>query len=129
MAPPYPVVASLSPAAGPATGGQVVAVIGTGFASSMTVTLGGTAIPATGITSTAFTVKTPAHPAGYAQLGVTTAKGSSALSANSGYVFTSLASYFALTPFRILHTRAHTCVQCGAGRLAASQTRTVQITG
>jgi hypothetical protein len=33
VAPPYPVVASLSPAAGPASGGQVVAVNGTGFAS------------------------------------------------------------------------------------------------
>jgi uncharacterized protein YvpB len=129
VAPPYPVVASLSPAAGPASGGQVVAVTGTGFASSMTVTLGGAAIAATGITSTAFTLTTPTHAAGYAQLGVTTAKGSSALNANSGYVFTSLASYFALTPFRIFDTRAHTCVQCGAGRLAANQTRTLQITG
>ena len=127
--PPYPVVASLSPAAGPATGGQVVTINGTGFASSMTVTLGGTAIAATGITSTAFTVATPAHPAGYAQLAVTTPKGSSAPSADSGYVFTSLASYFALTPFRILDTRARTCVQCGAGKLAPTQTRTLQVTG
>jgi hypothetical protein len=94
----------------------------------MTVTLGGTAIPATGITSTAFTVTIPAHR-GLRSVGGRDCEGSSALSANSGYVFTSLASYFALTPFRILDTRGHTCVQCGAGRLAANQTRTLQITG
>ena len=129
VAPPYPVVASLSPAAGPATGGQAVIVNGTGFASSMTVDLGGTAVAATGITATAFTMATPAHATGYAQLQVTTLKGSSALNANSGYVFTPLASYVAVTPFRILDTRASTCVQCGAGSLGSNQTRTLQITG
>jgi uncharacterized protein YvpB len=129
VAPPYPVVASVSPSAGPAAGGQSVVVGGTGFASSMTVDLGGTAVAATGITSTAFTMTTPAHATGYAQLSVTTSKGLSALSAGSGYVFTPLASYVALTPFRILDTRASTCVQCGAGKLLAGQTRTLQITG
>ncbi len=129
VAPPYPVVASLSPAAGPAVGGQAVVVDGTGFASSMTVTLGDVAVAATGITSTTFTITTATHAAGYAQLTVTTSKGSSAVNAKSGYVFTPLASYVALTPFRILDTRASTCLQCGAGRLAANQTRTLQITG
>jgi hypothetical protein len=127
--PPYPVVASLTPAAGPASGGQAVVVNGTGFSSSMTVTLGGATVTATGITSTAFNITTPPHLAGYDQLKVTTAKGSNPLDANSGYLFTALASYVALTPFRILDTRARTCVQCGAGGLAANQTRTVQITG
>jgi uncharacterized protein YvpB len=128
VAPPYPVVASLSPAAGPATGGQAVVVSGTGFSTSMAVSMGGATVAATGITSTTFTITTPAHVAGSAQLKVTTSKGSSALSANSGYVFTALASYVALTPFRILDTRASTCVQCGAGKLTPNQTRTLQIT-
>jgi len=127
--PPYPVVAALSPAAGPATGGQAVVVSGTGFVSPMSVTLGGVAVAATGITSTSFTIATPAQSAGYVQLAVTTPKGLSAPGANSGYVFTPLASYVALTPFRILDTRASTCVQCGAGALTANQTRTLQITG
>ncbi len=127
--PPYPVVASLAPAAGPVTGGQAVTVSGTGFAAGMTVTLDGTAVTATGITSTSFDLRTPAHAAGYAQLKVTTSKGSNPLTANAGYVFTALANYVALTPFRILDTRARTCVQCGPGGLAANQTRTVQITG
>ena len=129
VAPPYPVVTSLSPAAGPATGGQVVVVNGTGFAASMAVTLGDTPVAATGITNTAFSMTTPAHVTGSAQLKVTTSKGSDAVGANSGYVFTALASYVAVTPFRILDSRASTCVQCGAGKLASNQTRTLQITG
>lgn len=129
VVPPYPVVASLAPAAGPSTGGQVVAVTGTGFAPSMTVTLAGTAVTPSGITTTSFNITTPAHAAGYNFLKVATSKGSSTLGGNSGYVFTALASYVAVTPFRILDTRARTCVQCGAGGLLANQTRTLQITG
>ena len=127
--PPNPVVASLAPAAGPVTGGQAVTVTGTGFSASMTVTLGATAVTPTGITTTSFNIITPAHAPGYDRLTAKTSKGSNPLTANAGYVFTALASYVALTPFRILDTRARTCVQCGAGGLAANQTRTLQITG
>ena len=127
--PAYPVVASLAPAAGPVTGGQAVTVTGTGFAALMTVTLGATAVTPTGITTTSFNITTPVHAAGYDLLTVKTSKGSNPLTANAGYVFTTLASYVALTPFRILDTRALGCVQCGAGGLAANQTRTLQITG
>ncbi len=127
--PPNPVVTSLAPAAGPATGGQILAVTGTGFAASMTVTLGGTVVTPQDITTASFSITTPAHAAGYAFMKVTTSKGSNTLSANSGYVFTGLASYVAVTPFRILDTRARTCMQCGAGELMSNQTRTLQITG
>jgi hypothetical protein len=127
--PPYPTVASLAPAAGPVTGGQAVTVTGTGFAAGMTVTLGATAVTPTGITTTSFDLITPAHAAGYDLLAVKTSNGSNPLTTNAGYVFTALASYVALTPFRILDTRARTCVQCGAGGLAANQSRTLQITG
>ena len=127
--PPNPVVASLAPAAGPVTGGQAVTVTGTGVSASMTVTLGVTAVTPTGITTTSFNIITPAHAPGYDRLTAKTSKGSNPLTANAGYVFTALASYVALTPFRILDTRARTCVQCGPGGLAANQTRTLQITG
>jgi hypothetical protein len=129
VAPAFPVVASISPAAGPAAGGQTVTVSGTGFSSSMTVTMGTTPVNATAITDTAFTMTTPPEAGGYDQLTVTTAAGSSSLNGGSGYIYTGLAKYVALTPFRIFDTRAGSCVQCGAGRLTTSQTRTVQITG
>ncbi len=115
VAPPYPVVASLAPAAGPVVGGQAVAVKGTGFAAPMTVTLGGTTVTATSVTSTSFNFITPAQAAGYDQLKVTSSKGSNLPSPNSGYMFAALANYVGLTPFRILDTRARTCVQCSGG--------------
>jgi hypothetical protein len=129
IAPPNPVVASLSPAAGPDSGGQTVTVSGTGFDSTMTVTMGATAVTPSAITSTTFSMTTPAEGDGYEQLTVTTAEGSNPLNAGAGYMYTALAKYVALTPFRILDTRATSCVQCGVGALATSQARTVQITG
>jgi hypothetical protein len=127
--PAYPVVSSLSPAAGPVAGGQTVTVSGSGFTSSMTVAMGTTPVTATGITDTAFTFTTPAEAAGYDRLTVTTARGSNPLDAGAGYLYTGLSKYTGLTPFRILDTRASTCMQCGVGRLTTGQTRTVQITG
>jgi uncharacterized protein YvpB len=130
VAPPaFPVVSSLSPAAGPVAGGQTVTVSGTGFDPAMTVSLGATAVTPADITSTSFTMTTPAAAAGYDQLTVTNSAGSNQLTAGSGYIYTGLSKYVALVPFRILDTRARSCVQCGAGRLTTGQTRTVQITG
>jgi hypothetical protein len=129
VATPYPVVTSLSPAAGPVGGGQTVSVTGTGFTPGMTVTMGTTHVAPAAITGSSFTFTTPAEAAGYEQLTVTTGGGSNALNAGAGYVYTALSKYVALTPFRILDTRAHTCVQCGAGRVTTGATRNVQITG
>ncbi len=126
---PYPVVTSLSPAAGPVGGGQTVSVIGTGFTPSMTVAMGTTPVTATAITGTAFTFTTPAEAAGYEQLSVTTGGGTNPLNAGAGYLYTGLSKYVAVTPFRILDTRAHTCVQCAGGKVTTGQTRTLQITG
>jgi IPT/TIG domain-containing protein/peptidase C39-like protein len=127
--PAYPVVSDLSPAAGPVIGGQSVTVTGTGFTPSMTVALGATAVTATDITATGFTFTTPAEAAGYEQLLVTTAGGSNPLTYETGYIYTGLAKYVALTPFRIWDTRASTCVQCSGGRVTSGQIRSVQITG
>ncbi|MGA7989139.1 MAG: IPT/TIG domain-containing protein, partial [Candidatus Dormiibacterota bacterium] len=127
--PAFPVVSSLSPAAGPVTGGQTVTVSGTGFDPAMTVSLGGAAVTPADVTSTSFTMTTPAAPGGYAQLKVTNSAGSNQPGAGSGYVYAGLSKYVALAPFRILDTRAGSCVQCGSGRLTTSPTRTLQITG
>jgi len=127
--PAYPVVSALSPTAGPVTGGQSVTVTGTGFTPSMTVTLGPTPVTPAAVTSAAFTFTTPAEAAGYAQLKVTTAGGSNPVNAGGGYIYTGLAKYVALTPFRIWDTRARTCVQCSGGRLTTGQIRSVQMTG
>jgi hypothetical protein len=124
-----PGVTSVAPAAGPAVGGQTVSVSGTGFVAGMSVTLGDTTVTPTHVTATSFQFTTPAGAAGLTYLNVTVAIGTSADTAAAGYVYTPLASYFPLTPFRILDTRSASCIQCVGGKLGPSGTRTVQITG
>lgn len=70
-------IASISPAAGPAQGGNTITVTGTGFeASGMTATLGGVSIPVTYVNGTTFTSVLPARAAGGPyKLAVTTSAG------------------------------------------------------
>src|ERR1039457_2373944 len=48
-------ISSVTPVAGPPTGGQTVTVTGSGFATGMSVTIGGTAVPPMGVSATSFT--------------------------------------------------------------------------
>jgi hypothetical protein len=124
-----PLVSGVVPATGPIAGGETVTVFGSGFSSPMTATIGGTSVTPTAITSVSFQFVTPAASAGYVQVQATTAIGASVLTAQSGYIYTALSNYTALpTPFRILDTRALTCIQCAGGALGAVATRTVPIT-
>jgi hypothetical protein len=70
---------AVAPATGPATGGTLITVSGTGFpttASAITATLGGTPLTSiTPINSTKFTAITPYHASGSVALAVTTAAG------------------------------------------------------
>jgi len=123
------VVTSLSPTAGPAGGAQIVNVTGYGFIPGMTAAFGGTPVTPANQTLDSFSFTTPAKPAGYDQLVVTTSQGVSSPTAAAGYEYSTLSSYVPLAPFRILDTRsglcgAHTCHSLGAG-----QTLTLQVTG
>jgi hypothetical protein len=81
-------VMSISPTVGPASGGTLVTVAGTGFADGATVTIGG--IPATStnrISSTSMTAVTPPHSVGSVAVEVVNADGQkSALPAGYQYV-------------------------------------------
>jgi IPT/TIG domain len=127
--PAGPNVSAVAPAAGPTAGGQTVTVTGSGFLSGMTATLGGVAVTPAAITPTSFTFTTPTGPAGYVQVQVVDSLGTSVLTPGAGYLYTSLAAYVPVAPFRILDTRATHCVQCGGGALGAGVTRTLQMTG
>jgi hypothetical protein len=61
---PAPTITTLDPTHGPASGGNVVAVTGTGFLPGSTVTIGGTAVPATVTSGTTLTFTAPDHAAG-----------------------------------------------------------------
>jgi IPT/TIG domain len=128
-----PTVSSLTPSSGPGGGGQSVTVFGSDFASSTTVTFGPSSsspLPFTpsNLTPDSFTFTTPPGPAagGFYQLIATDALGSSSATATaSAYLYIPLSNYTAVTPFRILDTRAPS----QGPALGPGVTRPLQITG
>jgi hypothetical protein len=74
-----PTITKLAPSSGSTAGGTAVTISGSGFASSASVSFGGT--PATGVvvnSSSSLTAIAPAHAAGTAEVTVTTSSGTSA---------------------------------------------------
>jgi phosphatidylinositol-3-phosphatase len=83
-----PIINSLSPVSGPATGGTTVTISGTGFAAGATVSFGGTAAANVNVLgSTSITAVTPAHASGSVNVVVTNPGGQSATSTN-GFTYT-----------------------------------------
>lgn len=83
-----PTVASVFPASGSASGGQVVTITGTNLAGATAVDFGGAAGTAiTPISASALTVTTPAHAPGPVDVRVTTPNGQSVTSAADVYTF------------------------------------------
>jgi len=67
-----PIATSISPTSGPAAGGTVVTISGTGFRNGATVTFGGTAASSVNVVgSTTITATTPAHASGPVNVVVT----------------------------------------------------------
>ncbi len=127
-----PVIASLSPAAGPASGGELVTVAGYDFGTDSTFTFNGAPVlPTIGsLTPDAFTFTTPPGASGLVEGQVQDSLGTSPITVGSGYIYVGLANYHPILPYRILDTRPTSCVQCvqdptfGAGTI-----RKVQLTG
>ena len=127
-----PAISSLSPAAGPASGGELVTVTGSDFASdSMFIFNSATVAPTPGtLAPDSFTFTTPPGPSGLVQAQVHDSLGTSAIGIGTGYIYVGLANYFALNPFRILDTRPGNCVQCSADpTFGPNTTRKLQLTG
>jgi hypothetical protein len=93
-----PTIGLVTPDAGLVSGGQTVAVTGSGFVAGMMVTIGGTAVTPAGVTPTSFTFATPAEGAGLVDIQVTTSFGASALTAADEYLYGSLPVISAVTP-------------------------------
>jgi hypothetical protein len=83
-----PVITSVSPAAGPAQGGNWVTITGTGFsASGMTASIAGMALTSVSSTTTSLTGQVPAHgPGGPYAVSVQLAAGGNAIKKN-GYTY------------------------------------------
>jgi len=83
-----PTIASISPGAGPTSGGSMVTITGTGFAPGATVSLGGAAATSVNVaSSTSITATTAAHAAGAVNVVVTNPDAQSA-TLTSGYTYT-----------------------------------------
>ena len=126
-----PVISSLSPAAGPASGGEVVTVNGSDFAPGSTFTFNGAPVTPTTLTPDSIIFTTPSGPSGLVQAQVSNSLGTSPITVASGYIYVGLANYVpAPSPFRILDTRTSSCVQCSADpTFGAATTRKLQLTG
>jgi hypothetical protein len=128
-----PVISALTPAAGPASGGELVTVNGSDFGTDSTFTFNGaTVTPTNGsLTPDSFTFTTPASAtSGLVQAQVHDSLGTSPITVASGYIYVGLANFTPLSPFRILDTRPTSCVQCSADpTFGAGTTRKVQLTG
>lgn len=85
---PAPVVQALSPATGPATGGTVVTITGSGFVANTTVTFGGATASVTSATSSTLIVVTPARTAGTVSVVVRNPDGQKGVAA-SGFTYQS----------------------------------------
>jgi hypothetical protein len=93
-----PAVSSLKPISGPAAGGTVVTITGTGFDPLATVTFGGTPCSVTSRTGTTqMSVVTPEHDAGRVSVVVTNPDGQSIV-ATEKYTYVAAPSLISVTP-------------------------------
>jgi len=94
-----PTVSSVSPMAGPTTGGNTVTINGTNFLAGAGVSFGGTASASiTFVSATQLKAVAPAHAAGTVDVTVTTPGGTSAIVAGDHYVYDARPTVSSLSP-------------------------------
>ncbi|WP_312317284.1 IPT/TIG domain-containing protein [Stenotrophomonas sp.] len=94
-----PTVTSVSPTAGPVTGGTTVVITGTNFGGATAVTFGATAATNYAVNSaTQITATAPAGAAGTVDIRVTTVGGTSATSAADQYTYVSAPTVTSVSP-------------------------------
>jgi hypothetical protein len=104
-----PSVSSLTPSSGTGSGGQLVTVAGSDFASGTTAVIGSTPLSISNLTPDSFTFITPPGPpaGGVEHVVATDSLGSSSTTSTaSGYLYVPLADYTSVVPYRILDTRS-----------------------
>ena len=94
-----PTVTSLSSAVGPASGGRVVTVTGTGFTPASTVTFGSTAaIGVINLSATMLRATTPPGTAGTVDVTVSTVGGSSTIGSADRYLYAGVPTIASVSP-------------------------------
>ena len=122
-----PSISSLTPSTGSGSGGTVVTVAGSDFATGTTVTFAGNPIVPNNLTPDSFTFTTPPEPPGpnLVYVVATDTLGSTAETPASSFLYVPLSDYMPVSPFRILDTRP----PGGTGPIAARSSRTVPVAG
>jgi hypothetical protein len=124
-----PAVTSVSPASGSEDGGTTATITGTGFAGATAVSFGGTAAASFTVSSdTQISAVSPAGT-GIVDITVTSPLGASVTSSADEFTFVpdaSGATYFSLTPVRLLDTRVGTGL---SGTFTSGLPRTFAVTG
>jgi hypothetical protein len=94
-----PAVTAVNPVSGPASGGTLVTITGSGFTGATSVTFGGTAVAGLSVVDDAHVVvNAPAHAAGLVNVQVTTPGGTSPIVAADQYTYTAVTAVTGLTP-------------------------------
>ena len=121
-------VTGLTPSFGPTAGGTILTIVGSGFVSGATVTVGGLA--ATGVTvvnATTIQATTPAHSAATVDVAVTI-PGPQTGTLTGAFTYSSGAGFYTLTPCRVIDTR-NPAGPLGGPAINAGGTRTFAVTG
>jgi len=118
---PVPAIMSVSPGAGPTTGGTSVTITGTGFTGATGVTFGGTAATGVSVVSpTTITATAPAHAAGTVDVVVTTPGGTSATGADDQYTYLAAPEVTSVSPSSGPQTGGDTVTVTGTGFTGAT---------
>jgi len=83
-----PIVSSISPSSGPASGATIVTITGSGFSGASSVAFGGGTASFSVVSDTEIQATSPAHAAGSVDIIVTTAAGASGATPQSSFTYT-----------------------------------------
>ena len=114
-----PLVTAISPSLGLAVGGDTVTLIGQGFVSGTTASLGGVAVSAVTITATQFVGTTGAHPVGPVDV-VVTNPDTNWDQLVGGFLYTATPSLTAVNPSQVLYTGGTTITITGSDFVAGA---------
>jgi len=123
---PAPTITSISPTAGPATGGTTVTLTGTNFTGATAVTFGGTAAAGFTVNSTTSITATSPAGTGTVDIRVTTPGGTSATSAADQFTFVARPTVTSISPTAGPTGGGTTVIITGTGFSAASPTGAVK---
>ncbi len=100
-----PIITGIDPSVGSIAGGQQVTIEGSGFSGVSQVMFGTASATFSIVNDQTIDAIVPANPVGLVNVTVTNAAGTSDITVNDGYIYTTAEPYTPIVPVRILDTR------------------------